>query len=532
MEVAFQEVSKRGSKSPARYIDHHSGRLYIIYGGCIYSISTRGPIKNITKFGFRIKHPTMCAIINTELNRLNGMPFDRQEEEYIFTSHLGEISESPHDELIDYFTVEIRRPILCKIFVGLQVSETLEIRVGEVSLRNKVLRLFRTPDLINTTTGFRYQVDSSALVLTQAHITTLPKFIEEDLEDLFLNSLTREPIHEQSQIFTPIIITGGKIISTVAVGNEKKALRGCKKKTILSDHVQVKHIYPDQMFDEDVENFWECWKVLKRLWKMLMIVDAATISRHGLLATIGLSWETDGAKLKSTLRDEADILVTLPYPGQRCLSKASFGRSSVIPYTLFNYLLMLGHYPCHFDEITVVCERYIEKSGLKKIQSPETLQLQELSEVVLNILKTLLATHYVLQDALVSCCLNPKVQPKPRCSYPPESIPLIPETAVLLDAAKTRLMKDVSTAACLRTKIPQEILVNTAKRTAAALVCIYLYEEAYAASEVSEITGNFELGRKIEDLWKMTKEEISPIIWEYRTDLVEILKSIISFRLA
>lgn len=534
-----------GRCAAVRYHDYSAGRVYVVFGGCVFSVSTFGRETRVTAFGYRLRSPSMCALVCSGLAQ-NSFYRDGGHElppiDFLFSHHLGLASGDSPEDLMNAFGVNVRGLILSKMFVGFTVPDGVELKFGEIDNETGNLRLLVNPKAINMVTGFEYQMETLSLELTQAELSSIPPFLATDLKDLLsATELRRTPLR-QSYPQIPVIIKGEKSLKTVTVpksGNRGDVEGKNKRKTTsLADHVQVKTIPEIDAASCDEEQATELSKTSTntthwRVWKVVSLIEGAlSVRNNSFAAWLGFGNKNPTDKLRTVLKEEAMAVCNCLGPWTEVMAESVIGPSPEMIYAVVNYLLELGGYQNKFGLMEDLCNKYSVARGLDinedSIDDPEMAIVEDLA---VSIMRKIALVREVLRLTVENETDNPKDvrDMKTPKKFFIEGMALTQEAGFLLNATRLNVFGNLSWGRDTKTPVRQfskKALARTDKRVAAAMACVYLESRpSQCLAEIfgdAELTAVFETARlNIIDPWD-SDDICGPLL---------VLESLISFRL-
>ncbi|AAQ73724.1 tegument protein [Psittacid alphaherpesvirus 1] len=569
MELRVERVEKNYERRLAvRYHDETAGRIYVVYGGCIFSMRTVGRDMSITMFGYRLRSPVMCALVSTELLQNRRGRGEAAAEpsvggagspgaDYLFTHHLGSASGEAPEDLVNTFDVNVRGLVLSKLFVGFPVPDGIVLRLGEVDEGTGVLRILAKPRAVNSVTGFVYHLDSASLDLTQAELYEVPQFLAKDIEDLLrMGELRRSPLR-LSIPRTPVIVTGNRGLSTITVpssrgrGGDRRRRR--RNVTKMAGHVQIK-MFRDERDGQQTEtdagraeeearhiSGWSggdhcrvepCEVSHLRVWKVVSLIEVALAVRKGPLSWLGLAHKNPTDNLRAVLKGEARDVCEKLGPWTEIMGKSVLRPGPEMIYATVNYLLELGGLQSKFCIMEDLCNKYAAKHNIDvPNEAPPSDEMALIEELAVSILQKAAVVCEVLRFAAKAeseniAAVRNVVAPK---QYGAASELLVHETSFLLNSARGGAFlgpEDDGRAATTR-PLFKRAMARTDKKVSAILACIYL--ESRPSRIVGTILGGEDLVRALEearlrivDPWD--KDDISAAL--------RVLDSIVNFRLA
>lgn len=573
MELFVERVEKDYERRLAvRYHDESAGRVYVVYGGCIFSLRTAGRDLSITMFGYRLRSPAMCALVNTELlqNRRGRNKSGEAEPsgdgaatpgtDFLFTYHLGSASGDAPEDLVNAFEVNVRGLVLSKLFVGFPVPDGIVLQLGEVDKQTGALRILAKPRAVNSVTGFEYQLDSASLDLTQAELFEVPQFLAKDLEDmLHAAELRRSPLR-LSIPRTPVIVTRDKSLSTITVpvtgdrGGGRRLRR--RNATKVASHVQIKtfgnetdHPQPENergsdeaAAEPDSDNSSGEYYYMRageadhrRVWKVVSLIEGALTIRKGPLTWLGLAHKNPTDNLRAALKGESWAVCEKLGPWSEIMGKSILRPSPEMIYAIVNYLLDLGGLPNKFGIMEDLCNKYAAKQGIHVTNEvPLNEEMMLIEELAIRILQKVTVVREVLcftakAEIDSPATMRNAIVPK---EYIMAGEPLAHEASFLLNLARFGVSwgsggEDGRGRAPTPQPVFKRAMARTDKKVAAVIACIYL--EPRPSRIVGKIFGGEDIVRALEesrlrivDPWD--KDDISTAL--------PVLDSILNFRLA
>lgn len=560
MELRVERVEKNYDNFMAvRYHDETAGRVYVVYGGCIFSMRTSGRGAHVTVFGYRLRSPAMCALVNSELTQ-SGRSVCAETlapgPEFLFTHHLGAASGDAPEDMVNSFEVNVRGLVLSKMFVGFPVPDGIELQLGDVDRATGALRIFAKPKAVNSVTGFEYQIDTGSMDLTQAELSEVPPFLADDLSDLLASAdLRRNPLRE-SLPRTPVMVTGERSLSTITVpvaGCRGGAARRSRRKKVatVADHVQIKTFGDDEEEDDDaaancgsgddadeVDGFGGYYVPSggvdhSRVWKVVSLIEGALEVRKGPLSWLGLGNKNPTDNLRAVLKEEARTVCANLGPWTEIIGRSILRPSPEMIYASVNYLLELGGYQNKFGIMEDLCNKYAAKHGINiQEECPLNEEMVLIEELALGIMRKVAVVREVLCFTVKEESYSPAARearvPK---RYICEGISLAPEASFLLNATRLNSFGTARVAEHGRESptrpLSRKALARTDKKVAAVMACVYA--EPQPAQHVAQIFGRDDVMMALESA---RLNVVNP--WD-KDDIAEslaVLDSIVNFRLA
>ncbi|UOO01052.1 tegument protein [Psittacid alphaherpesvirus 5] len=363
MEIPFQRIERQHGIT--KYIDVYGHRVFVIYGGCIFSIPLTDSKREITLLGHRIVGKKVLTMLRTSQKKTSNSPTP-EIDKFIFADRLASSILHDHADLIDVLTFDIENVnILSTLFGTLQDLRTLQF--GHVDYTSNVIVLYRQPTVCKKNRMLSYSLLPGVFELSQVTHVTLPPALK-NVHDHSAGLL----LDYQEDTLTEFLPTNVRITDEKAVTVYNMPIKHTREKqhVSLSEHVQVRLIPATSEKPCKISRIQKKFALtlsdleVRRLWLAIRTIDKVVE-----VTTFVCEMSPDARSSRDSplnnmipqiiqLRDKAFAVFGYPAPGQAALQKVPWAISSAQRYVLYQFICYSVSLPNDFNRIVALCESY------------------------------------------------------------------------------------------------------------------------------------------------------------------------------